>query len=65
MRHFARTVARDETGAVTVDWVILTASMVFMAAISFYVIRDNSSAMEDATGGALAREQARLYPAPD
>ena len=31
MRHFARTFARDETGAVTVDWVILTASMVFMA----------------------------------
>ncbi|MCA0845790.1 MAG: hypothetical protein ACX93U_01470 [Salipiger thiooxidans] len=46
----------------TVDWVVLTASVVFMAAISFYQIRDSSGNMEEATASALAAEQASLFP---
>ncbi|APZ51784.1 hypothetical protein [Salipiger abyssi] len=53
---------RNDAGAVTVDWVVLTASMVFMAAISFYQIRDNSAAMDAATGQAIAAEQTNLFP---
>ncbi|WP_328805910.1 hypothetical protein [Salipiger abyssi] len=57
-----RTFFQNESGAVTVDWVILTASVVVMSAISFYQIRDNSAAMDEAAGGAMAQEQARLFP---
>ncbi|EEX16249.1 conserved hypothetical protein [Citreicella sp. SE45] len=46
----------------TVDWVVLTASVVFMAAISFYQIRDSSGSMEEATASALAAEQTSLFP---
>ncbi len=53
---------RSDAGAVTVDWVVLTASVVFMAAISFYQIRDSSGNMEEATASALAAEQASLFP---
>ena len=47
----------DETGAITVDWVVITASVVAMAAISFYQIRDNSANLEAAAGNAVAQEQ--------
>ncbi len=53
---------RDEDGAITVDWVVLTASVVTLAAISFYQIRDNSANLEAAAGNAVAQEQARLFP---
>ena len=52
----------DETGAITVDWVVITASVVAMAAISFYQIRDNSANLEGAAGNAVAQEQTRLFP---
>lgn len=52
----------QEDGAITVDWVVLTASVVAMAAISFYQIRDNSANLESAAGGAVAAEQTRLFP---
>lgn len=57
-----RNFLRSDSGAVTVDWVVLTASVVFMAAISFYQIRDSSASMEEATASALAAEQTSLFP---
>lgn len=57
-----RSFLRSDSGAVTVDWVVLTASVVFMAAISFYQIRDSSGSMEEATASALAAEQTSLFP---
>ena len=57
-----RNFLRSDSGAVTVDWVVLTASVVFMAAISFYQIRDNSANLEAAAGNAVAQEQTRLFP---
>ncbi|MCA0962122.1 hypothetical protein [Salipiger bermudensis] len=52
----------EDSGAITVDWVVLTASVVAMAAISFYQIRDNSANLEAAAGNAVAQEQTRLFP---
>ncbi|NVK59682.1 MAG: hypothetical protein HWE37_06385 [Rhodobacteraceae bacterium] len=57
-----RNFLRSDSGALTVDWVVLTASVVFMAAISFYQIRDSSGSMEEATASALAAEQTSLFP---
>ena len=48
---------RDDTsGAVTVDWVVITAAVVGMSAISFFMIEDNSTALMSAAGGAIAAE---------
>ncbi|MBS0126676.1 hypothetical protein [Thetidibacter halocola] len=46
----------DDNGAVTVDWVVLTAAVVGMSAISFFVIEDNSNDLMAAAGGAIAAE---------
>lgn len=51
-----RTFFRDETGAVTVDWVVITAAVVGMAALSFWAIEDSSLALLDAAGNAVDRE---------
>ncbi|MBU2960867.1 hypothetical protein KO516_08575 [Citreicella sp. C3M06] len=53
---------RGEAGAITVDWVVLTASVVAMAAISFFEIRDNATNMEQAAGNRLGQEITVLYP---
>lgn len=46
----------DQSGAVTVDWVVLTAAVVGMSAISFFLVEDNSLALMNAAGGAIAAE---------
>ena len=46
----------DTSGAVTVDWVVITAAVVGMSAISFFVIEDNSNALMTSAGGAIAAE---------
>lgn len=38
LTHFTK----SEDGAVTVDWVVLTASVVGLAAASFFAIKDSS-----------------------
>lgn len=45
--------ALEEEGAVTVDWVVLTAAVVGMSAISFFEIEDSSSDLLDAAAGAV------------
>ena len=56
MFKFLRKFRDDQSGAVTVDWVVITAAVVGMAAISFNVVEDNSLALMDAAGGAVAAE---------
>jgi hypothetical protein len=56
MRYFLHTFRKAEDGAVTVDWVVITAAVVGMSAISFFVIEDNSNALMTAAGGAVAAE---------
>ena len=56
MLKFVKAFRDDEAGAVTVDWVVLTAAVVGMSAIAFYTIEDNSNALMTAAGGAVAAE---------
>ncbi|EIE48896.1 hypothetical protein AL036_00240 [Salipiger aestuarii] len=58
-----KTFLQSDAGAVTVDWVVLTASVVAMAAISFFEIRDNADNMDNAAGDRLGQEITVLYPA--
>lgn len=41
MLKFIKTFRKDEDGAVTVDWVVLTAAVVAMAAGAYSLISDN------------------------
>ena len=56
MRNYLKTFRDEELGAVTVDWVVITAAVVGMSAISFWAIEDNSNALMDSAGGAIAAE---------
>lgn len=56
MLSFFKRFLDDQSGAVTVDWVVLTAAIVGMSAISFFVIEDNSNDLMSAAGGAIAAE---------
>lgn len=56
MLKLLKTFRDDQSGAVTVDWVVITAAVVGMSAISFFVIEDNSNALMSAAGGAIAAE---------
>lgn len=56
MLKLLKTFRDDQSGAVTVDWVVITAAVVGMSAISFFVIEDNSNALMTAAGGAIAAE---------
>lgn len=56
MLPFIKAFRDDQSGAVTVDWVVLTAAVVGMAAISFFMIEDNALALMTAAGGAIATE---------
>jgi hypothetical protein len=56
MLNLLKTFRDDSDGAVTVDWVVITAAVVGMSAISFFVIEDNSTALMDAAGTAVAAE---------
>ena len=43
----------DESGAVTVDWVVLTAAIVGMAMLTYVGLADNTEAVTDATAAAV------------
>jgi hypothetical protein len=47
---------QDDAGAVSVDWVVLTAAIVGLSAISFFMIEDNANTLMGAAGGAIAAE---------
>lgn len=46
----------DESGAVTVDWVVITAAVVGMSAISFWSIEDNASTLMNSAGSAVGAQ---------
>ena len=43
----------DEDGAVTVDWVVLTAAIIFIAISAFVIIQQSSGAMSASVGTCL------------
>ena len=47
---------KDEDGAVTVDWVVLTAAVVGLAIAAYSTIETNSTTLIEAAGGAVAAE---------
>ncbi|MCC1492252.1 Flp family type IVb pilin [Cognatishimia sp. F0-27] len=56
MMNFLKTFRRDEDGAVTVDWVVLTAAVVGLAIASYTAIETNANGLITAAGGAVAAE---------
>ena len=56
MLKFINTFRKDEDGAVTVDWVVLTAAVVGLAIAAYSTIEDNANTLITAAGGAVAAE---------
>ncbi|MDU9002475.1 hypothetical protein [Sedimentitalea todarodis] len=50
MIKLLKTFRKDEDGAVTVDWVVLTAAVVLLAGAAYQAIEDGSSALTASTG---------------
>ena len=57
MIKFVKTFRRDEDGAVTVEWVVLTAAVVGLAFLSYSVIEDSNDAVLTASGEAVFTAQ--------
>mgnify|MGYP006276051455 FL=1 len=56
MLNFLKTFRKDEDGAVTVDWVVLTAAVVGLAIAAYTAIETNASDLITAAGDAVAAE---------
>jgi len=49
MMNFIKNFRKDEDGAVTVDWVVLTAAVVGLAVAAYTSIETGSTALTDST----------------
>ncbi|WP_136441114.1 Flp family type IVb pilin [Pacificoceanicola onchidii] len=56
MMNLIKNFRKDEAGAVTVDWVVLTAAVVGLAIAAYSTIETNASTLITAAGGAVAAE---------
>lgn len=56
MIKFIKSFRNDEDGAVTVDWVVLTAAVVGLAIAAYTAIETNATTLVNAAGGAVAAE---------
>ena len=54
MTNFIKAFARDENGAVTVDWVVLTAAVVGLAVAAYGSIQSGASSLTGATDTTLS-----------
>ena len=54
--------ARDEDGAVTVDWVVLTAAIVGLAVVAFSTIKTNTEALVTGIETDLAGAKTEYQP---
>ncbi len=57
MMGFIKSFCADESGAVTVDWVVLTAGVVAIAMLTFVALADNTETVTDATAAAVLTAQ--------
>ncbi|WP_170416701.1 Flp family type IVb pilin [Ruegeria atlantica] len=55
MIKFIKNFRKDEDGAVTVDWVVLTAAVVGLAAVAYSAIGDGTKDVSDKVGAALTK----------
>ncbi|KMK68342.1 Flp family type IVb pilin [Puniceibacterium sp. IMCC21224] len=53
MINFIKNFRNDEDGAVTVDWVVLTAAVVGLAIAAYTTIEDNATILITSAGGAV------------
>ncbi len=53
MIKFIKNFRKDEDGAVTVDWVVLTAAIVGLAAVAYSSIGSGTASISSAIGGEL------------
>ena len=56
MLNFIKNFREDEAGAVTVDWVVLTAAVVGLAVAAYSTIEANSITLIDAAAGRVLEE---------
>lgn len=48
-----KTFAKDDAGAVTVDWVVITAGVVGLCIAAVFLMEDATLGLSDATGDAI------------
>lgn len=56
MHQFIQRFLHSESGAVTVDWVVITAAVVGLSAISFFTIEDSADGLLTSASGAVTAE---------
>lgn len=56
MSKLLKNFIRRENGAVTVDWVVLTAAIVGIAVVAYVQIEDETNLLGEATAGAIGGE---------
>ena len=56
MINFIKNFRKDEDGAVTVDWVVLTAAVVGLAVAAYTTIETSSTSLINAAAGRVALE---------
>ncbi|MEY8830313.1 hypothetical protein AB9K34_18205 [Sedimentitalea sp. XS_ASV28] len=54
MRNNLKTLLRDQSGAVTVDWIVLTAAVVALAAVTFASLQSESGGVGVSLGEYLS-----------
>lgn len=54
MLNFFKKFRKDEDGAVTVDWVVLTAAVVALAGAAYTAIEDGASSLTTSTGSFIS-----------
>ncbi len=59
MIKFIKNFRKDEAGAVTVDWVVLTAAIVGLAVAAYGTIESNTARLAGETAGLLSQEEGR------
>lgn len=60
MINFIKNFRKDEDGAVTVDWVVLTAAVVGLAIAAYGAIQTNTDQVLTATGAAVLNAESYL-----
>ncbi|WP_204115352.1 hypothetical protein [Shimia biformata] len=58
MIKFIKNFRKDENGAVTVDWVVLTAAVVGLAVAAYTAIENNTEALAATAAGVIATQDA-------
>jgi Flp pilus assembly pilin Flp len=62
MRNFLQRFIKNDEGAVTVDWVVLTAAVVGLAAVAVVEIRGGNDALSSNTSEYLERQDVQSNP---